>query len=293
MTASVPLSSAPPSRVAEFILDAEDFRQIAETLHASAGIVLSDQKMQLVYSRLTKRLRALGLSSFRDYCALIQDRDGADERQHMIAALTTNVTRFMREPHHFNHLRTVVLPPLLKRAAQGGRVRIWSAGCSSGQEPYSIAMTVLSLMPNAADRDIKILATDIDPNMIAMGQDGIYPDNEFSEMSRAERGRWLEPCDDGTDDWRVAEDMRRLVAFKELNLIGPWPMRGSFEVIFCRNVVIYFDEATQAKIWSRFAAALDKGGYMYVGHSERLAGPAKSKFNLVGPTMYAFTGERS
>ena len=133
----------------EFLFTAEDFRTIAATLHAAAGIALPDSKATLVYSRLAKRLRALGLESFRDYCALVTGADGLDERQQMIVALTTNVTRFFREPHHFDHLKDRVLPPLLANARRGGQVRIWSAGCSNGQEPYSIALTILSLMPDA------------------------------------------------------------------------------------------------------------------------------------------------
>ncbi len=133
----------------EFVLSREDFRQIAAMLHADAGIHLPESKAALVYSRLARRLRALGLASFRDYCALVAGAAGADERQQMLAALTTNVTKFFREPHHFEHLEQVVLPPLVKAARQGGRVRLWSAACSNGQEPYSMAMVILSLMPDA------------------------------------------------------------------------------------------------------------------------------------------------
>ncbi len=147
---------APPSRArsqdkalvpGEFLLTGDDFQQIAAMLHADAGIYLAESKATLVYSRLAKRLRALGLESFRDYCTLVAGTDGVDERQKMMAALTTNVTHFFREPHHFEHLKKQVLPPLVAAAKLGRRVRIWSAGCSSGQEPYSIALTILSLMP--------------------------------------------------------------------------------------------------------------------------------------------------
>jgi len=153
----------------EFVFTAEDFRHIAQTLHAHAGIALSEGKAALVYSRLAKRLRVLGLRSFRDYCALIDGVEGVDERQAMMAALTTNVTRFYREPHHFDHLRDKVMPELAAKARAGGRVRLWSAACSNGQEPYSMAMTVLDVLPEAAELDVRILATDIDPNMVAEG----------------------------------------------------------------------------------------------------------------------------
>ena len=288
-----PPAVPPTERSLEFAFDAEDFRQISETLYADAGIALSEQKMPLVYSRLVKRLRALGLASFKDYCALIRDKDGLDERQQMMAALTTNVTRFMREPHHFEHLKSAVLPTLLKSAQQGGRVRLWSAACSSGQEPYSLALTVLAQMPNAGDRDVRILATDIDPNMVAIAKAGTYAESELSALGKADRTRFFQNAGPGAGTLTVSPDMRRLIAFNELNLIGSWPMKGAFQVIFCRNVAIYFDEPTQAKLWARFAAALGPGGHLYIGHSERLSGPAREVFTQVGPTIYALTGDRT
>jgi chemotaxis protein methyltransferase CheR len=281
--------AAPPSGDREFVFRNEDFRQIAAMLHADSGIYLSEQKESLVYSRLVKRLRALGLSSFKDYCALIADSSGADERLKMLAALTTNVTRFFREPHHFQHLKTVVLPPLLQAAKRGGRVRIWSAGCSKGQEPYSIAMTILSLMPDAAGYDIKVLATDIDPNVLQEGRDGIYEKSELDDMPKPERTRFFTMVDGDPSMWSVSEEMRRLVSFKELNLIGQWPIKGPFDIIFCRNVVIYFNEETQAKIWSRYAALLAPGALLCIGHSERLSGPAMARFKPTGTTMYTYS----
>ena len=278
-----------PAADREFVFRSEDFRQIAAMLHADSGIYLSEQKESLVYSRLVKRLRTLGMSSFKDYCALVADGSGADERQHMLAALTTNVTRFFREPHHFGHLKTVVLPPLLQAAKRGARVRIWSAGCSKGQEPYSIAMTVLALMPDAGNHDVKILATDIDPNVLQEGREGVYEASEFDEMPKADRSRFFSSVNGGSA-WSASEPMRRLVSFKELNLIGQWPIKGSFDVIFCRNVVIYFNDETQAKIWGRFAAALVPGGLLCIGHSERLSGPAQSRFKPSGTTMYTLEG---
>ena len=174
MTASAPTSTRPGANMVdgEFAFTEADFRRISAMVHGDAGIHLPDAKATLVYSRLAKRLRALGLTSFKDYCALVSASEGVDERQKMLAALTTNVTRFFREPHHFEHLKEKVLPPLLDAARRGAKVRIWSAACSSGQEPFSIAMTILSLMPDAGERDIKILATDIDPNMVAEGRSG-------------------------------------------------------------------------------------------------------------------------
>jgi chemotaxis protein methyltransferase CheR len=270
----------------EFEMSSRDFKQIAETLHAESGIFIPESKTALVYSRLAKRLRALGLQSFRDYCSLIAGDDGVEERQRMIAALTTNVTAFFREPHHFEHLETVVAPPLIAAAQRGERVRLWSSACSSGEEPYSIALTLLSLAPNVVNLDIKVLATDIDPNMVAFGERGIYPTKALANAPANLRDRWFRAARGDAGELRAADELRRLVAFKQLNLIGSWPMKGRFQAIFCRNVVIYFDQPTQAKLWSRFGSALAPNGVLYIGHSERLSGPAVAAFKSEGVTTY-------
>ncbi|TKT75514.1 protein-glutamate O-methyltransferase CheR [Aquamicrobium sp. LC103] len=269
----------------EFLFTADDFAAIARMLHDDAGIALSENKASLVYSRLAKRLRALGLQSFRDYCRLVAGTEGGDERQRMLAALTTNVTRFFREPHHFEQLRHRLLPDLVARARAGGRVRFWSAGCSTGQEPYSIALTILDVMPDAPRHDVKILATDIDPNVIAVGRDAVYSDDAVQPVPAPLRERWMVRLKDGGRDmWGAGMEMRELVAFRELNLMGHWPMKGKFNAIFCRNVVIYFDEPTQERIWSRFAPLLEPGGRLYVGHSERVTDMAR--FETDGLTSY-------
>ncbi len=200
----------------------------------------------------------------------------------MLSHLTTNFTRFFRENHHFEHLKTDVLPGLIARAKNGGRVRIWSAACSDGQEPYSIALTVLSLLPNAADYDFRILATDIDPKILALARAGAYDATALETVNPAMRKQWFSEVDD-----RV----KRLITFNELNLMAQWPIKGPFDVIFCRNVVIYFDEPTQMKIWSRFAGVLDNGGHLYIGHSERVSGDAKALFDNIGITTYRHTGK--
>jgi chemotaxis protein methyltransferase CheR len=271
----------------EFALTPEDFRHIAHVLHSHAGIALGEGKAALVYSRLAKRLRALGLRSFREYCALIDGVDGVDERQAMTAALTTNVTRFYREPHHFDHLRDQVMPRLAAHARAGGRVRLWSAACSNGQEPYSMGLTVLSVLPEAADLDVRILATDIDPNMVAEGAAGVYSEEALEQAPATLWRRHFDRAPGaGRDRWSAGQALRRLVAFKELNLIGDWPMRGRFDVIFCRNVVIYFDDATQERVWSRFTPLMNPGATLYIGHSERVSGPATAKLQTSGLTTY-------
>ncbi len=272
----------------EFPLFIEDFRAIAAMLHADAGIALSEAKATLVYSRLAKRLRTLGLRSFREYRALVASHEGGEERRQMLTALTTNLTRFFREPHHFEHLKTAVLPALLQEARRGGRVRLWSAACSTGQEPYSIALTILSLMPDAAGLDIKVLATDIDAAVLAEARAGVYEEASIEPVPSDLRKRWFNRATDarGRAGWSVAEDARRLVSFRELNLIGTWPMRGRFQAIMCRNVVIYFDEDTQVALWSRFMPMVEPGGHLYIGHSERLAGDAARYFESAGITTY-------
>jgi chemotaxis protein methyltransferase CheR len=273
----------------EFHFTADDFRTIAATLHSAAGIALPESKATLVYSRLAKRLRALGLESFREYCALVTKAEGIDERQQMIVALTTNVTRFFREPHHFDHLKEKVLPPLLANAKRGGAVRIWSAACSNGQEPYSIALTILSLMPDAPQYDIKILATDIDTQMLAEARAGVYSSQIVSAVPGELRARWFER--DG-DNFRVAEPLRQLTTFNELNLIGDWPIRRQFQAIFCRNVVIYFEEETQSKVFSRFLPLMSPEARLYIGHSERVCGDAAARLETDGVTTYRLRSVR-
>jgi len=274
----------------EFPFTTDDFNKIAQILHSHAGIALAEGKAALVYSRLAKRLRSLGLRSFREYCALVEDSNQVDERQAMMAALTTNVTRYFREPHHFDHLRDEVMPKLIDRAKRRGRIRLWSAACSNGQEPYSMAITVLAALPDAANLDVKILATDIDPNMVAEGRAGVYREEAITPVPLDLRRRWFKKA--GQDRWEVADELRTLVSFRELNLIGDWPMKGKFDVIFCRNVVIYFDEPTQERIWSRFAPMLEPAGTLYIGHSERVTGPATQIFETSGLTTYSLRSGR-
>lgn len=278
-----------PTMSGEFPFTGQDFERIKRILYDETGIHLKESKSNLVYSRLTKRVRLLGLESFRDYCELIS-RTGNAELQHMCTALTTNVTAFFRESHHFDHLRSQVLPRLLPGAKAGRKVRIWSAGCSSGPEPYSIALTILSLMPEARSHDIKILATDINPHVLETGRAGRYPVDEMSGVEPALRNKWMERVSvNGVPHLQLDEAVLGLVTFRPLNLMGSWPMRGPFQAIFCRNVVIYFDEATQARMWSRILPLLDQSGVLYIGHSERITGPAASQTQADGTTTYRKT----
>lgn len=268
----------------EFVFTGENFRRIATLMRSETGIHLPEAKATLVYSRLAKRLRQLGLPNFDAYCELIASDRGEAERNAMVAALTTNVTRFFREPHHFEHLRDRVLPALAEAARRGARVRMWSSACSSGEEPYSMALTLLALMPEAARFDVRILATDIDPNVVATAKAGAYSDHAVEPIPAPLRERWMTRVD---GKWRAGEEMRALVRFNTLNLIGAWPMKGRFDVIFCRNVVIYFEQETQDLIWQRFQSVLAPNGRLYVGHSERVDSPAYASDGL---TIYRLRG---
>jgi chemotaxis protein methyltransferase CheR len=245
---------------------------------------MPDSKANLVYSRLSKRLRDIGLRSFHEYCRLIERADQADERQLLIAAMTTNVTRFFREPHHFEHLERQVLPGLIAAARKGQKVRLWSAGCSSGEEPYSIAMTLLKAMPDAASHDILILASDIDHTMVAQARAATYPKARLADLP-ADCRRHLEPDAHDKDRCVISAQARALVRFRRLNLLKPWPLKAIYHVIFCRNVMIYFDQPTQDGIWARFSERLAPGATLYIGHSERIA-TETLPFVLAGQTIY-------
>lgn len=269
----------------EYPFTLRNFEAIAKRLYELSGIHLNESKTTLVYSRLAKRLRRLGLSDFDSYCALINSPAGERELSDFVNALTTNLTRFFREPHHFEHLSRSVMPRLAAAARDGQRVRLWSAACSSGEEAYSIALCVFNALPNAHQHDLRLLATDIDQNMLATARAGLYRDDATTPIPGPLRERWMVRGDG--DKWRVKEEVASIISFKQLNLIGPWPMRGRFDVIFCRNVVIYFDDKTQGELWSRFSQALARDGRLYIGHSERADDPALASDGL---TIYKRTG---
>ena len=259
-----------------------DFHVIADLAMRDFGLHLTLAKRDLVYSRLLKRLRVLGFDAFADYCGVLTGPDGEAERQAMLSALTTNVTHFFREDHHFKLMRDVALPPLIKAARAGERVRLWSTGCSAGQEPYSLAFTVLSLCPEVAKLNLRILATDVDTEILFKAEAGTYAEDERRAIPQAMH-KFIEPAPEG---FRIGPAARELITFGRLNLIENWPISGPFQVIFCRNVAIYFDKPTQAKLWARFGALLAPNGYLCIGHSERVAGPAEALFRGVGVTTY-------
>jgi chemotaxis protein methyltransferase CheR len=259
--------------VREFDFSENDFRRVKDLIKVRAGIDLGSNKQSLVYGRLARRIRALGLASFSEYLASIED-EGSDEARRFVNAITTNVTEFFRENHHFDFLARTVLPALWSRFEHAGkRVRFWSAGCSSGEEPYSLAMVVRENMPASPGWDIKILATDLDTDVLAHASAGVYVADRIDKIGPVRLGRFFEPVDGGAT-YQARETIRSLITFKQLNLMEPWPMQGPFDLIFCRNVVIYFDEPTKVKLIGRYRELLRPDGHLFLGHSESIASAA-------------------
>ena len=258
-------------------LSEQHFRRIADFAAREAGIAIPDTKKSLVQSRIGRRMRALGLTDYDAYLGRLDSEPG--ERRELVSALTTNVSHFYRERHHFDTVREEVL---LK--AGDGRIRLWSAGCSNGQEPYTLAMEVLKSIPDAAKRDILILASDIDRAVLARAAKGIYSLAEVEGVPVADRARFFTAGDDGT--YVVKPELRSLVRFRHLNLNAEWPMQGTFDAILCRNVVIYFSDETQQALWPRFRERLAPDGLLMLGHSERIHPLAESGFKSSGVTTY-------
>jgi chemotaxis protein methyltransferase CheR len=272
------------SRLREFAFGDEDFAALRALVKELTGINLTDQKRELVYGRLSRRLRTLNLSSFREYRQLLGS--SSDELVQLCNAITTNLTSFFRERHHFEHLCEHVLLPLAADARASRRVRIWSAGCSSGEEPYSIAMAVAETLPDLARWDIRILATDLDSNVLERARRGVYSAERVAGVDAARLKRFFvaEPDRSGVS-YRVAEPLRALITFKQLNLVRRLPMRGPLDAIFCRNTVIYFDKDTQRELFARIAVLQRPGQLLFLGHSESLF-KVSDDYTLIGRTVY-------
>ena len=265
--------------------DFDYFRQIA---YRQAGIFIADYKRNMVFRRVSKRLRALGLERFSDYRALLDRSGQGPELQNLVNVLTTNKTSFFREEHHFRFLRRSALPALQERAKSGTkRLRIWSAGSSSGEEPYSIAMTLRSSLDDITSWDARILATDIDTDMVNHGRRGIYARELLEDIPDEHRRRYTGSAESKT--FSMTPDVKSLVAFRHHNLLGAWPMNGPFDMIFCRNVVIYFDREAKRSLFDRFAEILTPDGLLFIGHSESLF-RISQRFRMVGQSVYQRIG---
>lgn len=271
------------NRNMDFVLTDKQFHKIADIIGRHAGIVLSDAKKHLVYGRLVRRLRDLSLTGFDEYLDIIGEK-GSSEFEHFVNALTTNLTSFFREPKHFEFLASQLMPELIQKNAQKREVRVWSAGCSTGEEPYSIAIALMEVLP--VNWQLKILATDLDSQVVSRAKAGVYSSDRVSGVSQQRLKKYfLTGRDERAGLVKVKPELAEKIVFKSLNLLEPWPFRQLFDIIFCRNVVIYFDKATQAKLFDRYADQMVPGGHLFVGHSETLY-KVTDRFKLLGNTIY-------
>lgn len=269
----------------EFRLNDRDFQHLRQLVSRETGIVITDAKRLMVYSRLARRLRVLGLRDFSDYCRLLEE-DGNDELNVFINCITTNLTSFFREPHHFTYLQNVVVPELMRRNAETRRIRIWSAGCSTGEEPYSIALAMAEVLPPDAGWDWRVLATDIDTDVLVRAQSGVYSLERVTAIPQPLLQRWFMRGSGANQGMvRISTELRELISFRRLNLMEEWPVRGPIDVQFCRNVVIYFDKHAQRRIFHQFAERMSDDACLFIGHSETLF-KISDRFDLVGQTIY-------
>lgn len=268
----------PPPRLRDVQFTDADFTRIRDLIYRRAGIVLAEHKIEMVYGRLARRLRQLGLISFRTYVDRLEQNPGSGEWEVFTNALTTNLTSFFREAHHF---------PLLAEhvANSSGRVRVWCAAASTGEEPYSLAMTLMETLGSRAE--FEVLATDIDTNALFKAEQGIYPMADVGKLSEQRTKRFfLRGAGAQSGFARIRPELAAKVTFAPLNLIADqWPVKGQFDAIFCRNVMIYFDKPTQVRILARFVPFLKPAGLLFAGHSESFS-YISDRFKLRGQTVY-------
>lgn len=281
MTTSKRMNSPMPLGTAEQ-------HRIAEILREKAGMRLLSSQAAMLQSRLSRRLRETGIKNFESYVAFVQTDEGSDELRAMISTMTTNFTQFYRERHHFTFFRNTILPPLIEAARQGQSIRMWSAGSSSGQEAYSMAMEIADVAPDFSQCDIRVLATDINSKMVSIGQEGVYSSDTVTPIPEILRKKFLIPEVSG---FRISAEIRNMVSFREHNLCDEWPMRKLFNVIFCRNVAIYFEARAQIQLWKRLQERLAPGGWLFVGHSERIPSFEGFRLEPVALTTYQLSAQ--
>jgi chemotaxis protein methyltransferase CheR len=278
--------SAVPDKTREFIFTDADFNSLRQLVKEVSGITLADSKRELVYGRLSRRLRHLGMESFVDYRALLASEEGAAEIGEFTNAVTTNLTSFFRENHHFDYLRDHFLLPRASSASANKRIRIWCSAASTGEEPYSIAMTVADAIPDWERWDIRILATDLDTDVLAQCESGSYKEERVKGMPRARVDKYFTRTGSSADvRYQVKPDLARMITFKQLNLMHALPMKGPLDVIFCRNVIIYFDKDTQRTLFQKMTSLQRPGDLLFLGHSESLFKVSDS-WSLIGKTIY-------
>jgi chemotaxis protein methyltransferase CheR len=274
--------------VKEINLSEKDFRKISDLVYKHCGINLHTGKKELVRARLAKRLRLGHFKTFQEYMKhVFEDRTGR-EFSVLIDSLSTNLTSFFREGQHFEFLRSRFLPALLERKKnqRNFKMRVWSAGCSSGEEPYSIAITLLDALQGLGRWDVRVLATDISTSMLEVARTGIYDGERVAPVPALLKNKYLiHRRQNKQKIFEVDRSLREVVFFKYLNLIKNWPVTGPLDFIFCRNVMIYFDKTTQQRLINRFWDLLDSEGILFTGHSESLTG-IEHKFKYIQPTIY-------
>ncbi|MCP5408360.1 MAG: protein-glutamate O-methyltransferase CheR [Chromatiaceae bacterium] len=277
-------------RSREFAFTRRDFDFLRKVSNTRTGIVVSDDKFDMFYSRLSRRVRVLGLKDFSEYCDLLSNETEEREVLELVNALTTNLTAFFRENHHFDYLTRTLVPEFLQRNRQYRRLRIWSSGCSTGEEPYSLAIALQESLPETGGWDVRILATDIDSAVLSKAAEAVYPAERVAGVEQGRLRRWFQRGRGARSGMvRLKPEIRSLVEFYQLNLIQEWAMSEPMDFIFCRNVMIYFDKKTRVKLVERYANNLCDGGYLFIGHSESLFN-LTDRFELIGNTIYRKRG---
>jgi chemotaxis protein methyltransferase CheR len=284
------MSSSSPSRVREFDFTQADFDSLRALVKESSGITLGEAKRELVYGRVSRRLRVLGLSAFADYRRMLAGPEGQAEMIEFINAVTTNLTSFFRESHHFDFLRDDYLRARVADAKGSRRLRIWCSAASTGEEPYSIAMSVAEAIPEWERWDIRILATDLDTNVLQTCVNGVYGEDRVRGMQKSRLDRFFDVAGDRNDrNYRIKPELAKMISFRQLNLMHPLPMKGPIDIVFCRNVIIYFDKETQRALFSRVAPLQRPGDILILGHSESLL-KVSDAWTLMGKTIYRKSG---
>jgi len=284
------MTSPLESREREFDFTQADFDSLRSLAREESGITLGEAKRELVYGRVSRRLRALGLSSFADYRRLLAGSGGQAEMIQFINAVTTNLTSFFRESHHFEFLRDQYLRARAADRHGSRRIRIWCAAASTGEEPYSIAISVAEAIPDWERWDIRILATDLDTNVLQTCRNGVYDEDRVQGMPKSRLERFFDPGGrkggKSGKSYRIKPGIASMISFRQLNLVHPLPMKGPLDVIFCRNVIIYFDKDLQRALFSRFAPLQRPGDLLFLGHSESLL-RVSDAWTLMGKTIYS------
>ncbi|MDQ7073845.1 MAG: protein-glutamate O-methyltransferase [Gammaproteobacteria bacterium] len=270
----------------EFSFSRKNFDFLRKISNEKTGIVVSDDKFDMFYSRLSRRVRWLGLSNFDEYCDFIEQGGAKGELTELINSVTTNLTSFFREQHHFDYLKETVIPELLVKNRADKEMSVWSSGCSTGEEPYSLAITLLDALRDNLNWSVRIDATDVDSNVLATAESGVYVYDHLNGMSKQCLRTWFQRgMGNNADRVRVKSIVRSMIDFHELNLVGNWSVAEKKDVIFCRNVIIYFDKKFKKRLVDKYADVLKVGGYLFIGHSESLFN-ITDRFELIGKTIY-------